>query len=357
MFALPTARVKPLHDVDLKPLNTLAIKASATTLFKLTELKELPDLFRQVQGLAQIRVLGGGSNLLITHDQAKPIVKIELLGVRQMSPTLLQQTKQPESQSPHDDVIIEAMAGEPWHSFVLHCLQQGWHGLENLSLIPGTVGASPIQNIGAYGVEVQERIHSLVAWNWRSNETREFTNEQCEFAYRDSFFKQARGQDWIVLAVRFALHRSLDVKTNYADLKAKLGSNPTPIEVSQAVCAIRQSKLPDPQKLPNAGSFFKNPVVSQQTLETIQNRVATPVPHWKQSHFTVKLSAAWLIDQAGWKGFRVGDAGVHQHHALVLVNYANATGKQIANLAADIRADIEKKFGITIEQEPILWAE
>ena len=253
--------------------------------------------------------------------------------------------------------IVEAEAGEPWHPFVQEMLARGLSGVENLSLIPGTVGAAPMQNIGAYGVELKDVFHSLVALDRENGELREFSLADCAFGYRDSVFKHQTGR-WLILRVRFKLSFAARLHLDYGPVRQRLqeqGINePTPMHVSRAICEIRSEKLPDPAVLGNAGSFFKNPVVPAELAERIKQThpglVAYPQPDGQ-----VKLAAGWLIEQAGWKGFREGDAGVHALQSLVLVNYGSATGRELLTLAQRIQADILERFGVTLEMEPNLY--
>jgi UDP-N-acetylmuramate dehydrogenase len=253
--------------------------------------------------------------------------------------------------------VIEAEAGEPWHPFVLWCLEMGLAGLENLSLIPGTVGAAPIQNIGAYGVEIKDVFHSLTAIDRQTGEQREFVRDECEFAYRDSLFKRQAGR-WLILRVRFLLPRAAELHLEYGPLRERLQQmgieKATPLHVSRAVCAIRREKLPDPAVLGNAGSFFKNPVVSAGLAAELKGRYPQLVAY-PQADGRMKLAAGWLIEQAGWKGFRDGDAGVHVLQALVLVNHGHASGPQLLSLARRIQDDIAERFGVELEMEPNLY--
>jgi UDP-N-acetylmuramate dehydrogenase len=251
-------------------------------------------------------------------------------------------------------VLVEAEAGEPWHPFVQWTLEQGLQGLENLSLIPGTVGAAPMQNVGAYGVEIKDVFAGLTALDRHSGELREFSLDECQFAYRDSRFKREAGR-WLILRVRFALARTGALHLDYGPLRQRLAeqgiSQPTASDVSRAICTIRREKLPDPAVLGNAGSFFKNPLVSADLAAQLRVQHADLVAY-PQADGQAKLAAGWLIEHAGWKGFRDGDAGVHQQQALVLVNYGTATGAQLLALARRIQADIQARFAVTLEIEP-----
>ncbi|HWH89944.1 MAG TPA: UDP-N-acetylmuramate dehydrogenase [Pseudomonas sp.] len=288
-----------------------------------------------------VLVIGGGSNLLLTADIPALVLRMATRGIRVRS----------------DDgnrVVIEAEAGEPWHPFVQHTLDQGFAGLENLSLIPGTVGAAPMQNIGAYGVEIKDVFAGLTALDRESGELRDFSLEECNFGYRDSVFKQQPGR-WLILRVRFELERAAHLHLEYGPVRQRLSEQgieqPTPSDVSRAICSIRSEKLPDPAVLGNAGSFFKNPLVPAAVVTQIKAQhpdlVAYPQPDGQ-----MKLAAGWLIERAGWKGFRDGDAGVHKLQALVLVNYGAATGLQLLDLAQRIQKDIADRFHVELEMEP-----
>ncbi|WP_064120384.1 UDP-N-acetylmuramate dehydrogenase [Pseudomonas fluorescens] len=286
-------------------------------------------------------VIGGGSNLLLTADIAALVLRMATRGIRVLS----------------DDgsrVVIEAEAGEPWHPFVQHTLALGFSGLENLSLIPGTVGAAPMQNIGAYGVEIKDVFAGLTALDRQTGELRDFTLEECNFAYRDSLFKQQPGR-WLILRVRFQLDRVAHLHLEYGPVRQRLTEQgieqPTPTDVSRAICSIRSEKLPDPAVLGNAGSFFKNPLVSAAIVAQIKAQHPDVVAY-AQADGQMKLAAGWLIERAGWKGFREADAGVHKMQALVLVNYGAATGLQLLDLAQRIQKDIAERFNVDLEMEP-----
>jgi UDP-N-acetylmuramate dehydrogenase len=292
----------------------------------------------------KLLVIGGGSNLLLTKDVDALVLRMASRGIR----------------ITHQDcgaAIVEAEAGEPWHPFVQEMLGRGLAGLENLSLIPGTVGAAPMQNIGAYGVELKDVFHSLVALDRQTGELREFSLADCAFGYRDSVFKHQTGR-WLILRVRLKLSFATSLHLDYGPVRQRLQEQgikePTPIQVSRAICAIRSEKLPDPATLGNAGSFFKNPVVSAQLAQQIKllhpGLVAYPLPGGQ-----VKLAAGWLIEQAGWKGFREGDAGVHALQSLVLVNYGTASGLELLSLARRIQTDILERFGVALEMEPNVY--
>ena len=329
-------------QVSLKPFNSFGVDVRA-------------QLFAEAHSDADVRealayatahdvpllVIGGGSNLLLTADIPALVLRMATRGIRLIS----------------DDgnrVVIEAEAGEPWHPFVQHTLVQGFSGLENLSLIPGTVGAAPMQNIGAYGVEIKDVFAGLTALNRQTGELRDFSLEECNFAYRDSLFKQQPGR-WLILRVRFKLDRAAHLHLEYGPVRQRLTEQgieqPTPSDVSRAICSIRSEKLPDPAVLGNAGSFFKNPLVSAALVEQIKAQHPDLVAY-AQADGQMKLAAGWLIERAGWKGFREADAGVHKLQALVLVNYGTATGLQLLELAQRIQKDIAERFNVELEMEP-----
>lgn len=333
-------------DASLQALNSFGLKVNARWLAQASSDAQV----REALALAKQRdlpllVIGGGSNLLLTADVDALVLRMSSRGIRLLE----------ESEA---GVLVEAQAGEPWHPFVLWSLAQGLMGLENLSLIPGTVGAAPMQNIGAYGVELKDVFVGLTALDRQTGELREFNLEQAEFAYRDSIFKREAGR-WLILRVRFMLHRQAALHLQYGPLQHYLEaqgiSAPTASDVSRAVCAIRSEKLPDPAVLGNAGSFFKNPVVSAELAQRLCAEHAGLVAYPQVGGVAdgqYKLAAGWLIEHAGWKGFREGDAGVHQQQALVLVNYGAATGVQLLALARRIQADIAERFGVALEIEP-----
>ena len=332
------------EHVSLKPYNSFGVEVSARWFAEARSDAEVRSALVEAQRLAlPVLVIGGGSNLLLTQDVEALVLRMASRGVRVLGER-------------NDQILIEAEAGEPWHPFVLWTLEQGLQGLENLSLIPGTVGAAPMQNIGAYGVEIKDCFAGLTALDRQTGELQEFSLEQCRFAYRDSRFKREPGR-WLILRVRFALARSGALQLDYGPLRQRLAemgiSSPTAADVSQAVCSVRREKLPDPAQLGNAGSFFKNPLVTQELAGQIRTEYPDLVAY-PAAAGQVKLAAGWLIDKAGWKGFRDGDAGVHRLQALVLVNYGAATGEQILALARRIQADIFQRFGVELEMEPNL---
>jgi len=297
--------------------------------------------FRQKHSL-DLMILGGGSNILLTQDYAGLIIQNKLRGI------------QSETFS-SKEVLVEVSAGENWHAFVQHCIANDWGGLENLSLIPGSVGASPMQNIGAYGCEIKDTFYSLRAMDIQDGSIHEFNAQQCKFGYRESIFKHEAKGRYIILSAKFKLSsKDHQIKTSYGAISQELEKmgihNPSIRDVSNAVIAIRKSKLPDPAVIGNAGSFFKNPVVENSIVEKIRSTNPHVVSYPAGENHS-KLAAGWLIEAAGWKGFRRGDAGVHALQALVLVNYGNATGKEIWQLSQDVVDDVASKFGVELERE------
>lgn len=330
------------ENLSLKPFNTFGVEARARLFAEAHSDEEV----RTALALAAERGLlllpiGGGSNLLLTGNIDALVLRMASRGIRILS-------------DDGERVIIEAEAGEPWHPFVLHTLELGLAGLENLSLIPGTVGAAPMQNIGAYGVELKDCFVGLTALDRHNGGLREFSLIECEFGYRESVFKRDIGR-WLILRVRFALQRTPRLQLDYGPLRQWLAEHgiesPTPTDVSHAVCAIRRSKLPDPAELGNAGSFFKNPLVDAELVARLRTEHPDLVAY-PQGDGRFKLAAGWLIERAGWKGYRQGDAGVHRLQALVLVNYGQAGGRELLDLAERIQADIEARFGVRLEIEP-----
>lgn len=339
MTALPL----PVADADLTPLNTFGLPARARRLLVLTSAGQLRALAASPEWVLMPRlVLGGGSNLIFTGDFRGTVLKVEIGGRRLVG-------------EDEEAWIVEAGAGENWHDFVRWTLAQGWPGLENLSLIPGTVGAAPIQNIGAYGLEMAERFASLEAVELATGAARVFTAADCGFGYRDSVFKRNPGR-WLVTAVRFRLPKRWAPVTRYADVARELDSQgvtqPTALQVSDAVIAIRRRKLPDPAVIGNAGSFFKNPVVDAATHARLAASHPA-MPAYPQADGSVKLAAGWLIEQAGWKGRDLGPVGCYERQALVLVNRGGAIGADVRRIAAAIQAEVQARFGVHIEPEPV----
>tara|TARA_Y100000758_G_scaffold301991_1_gene268948 strand:+ start:1367 stop:2392 length:1026 start_codon:yes stop_codon:yes gene_type:complete len=328
--------------VDLQPFNTMALAAPAAHFVQVRSDAELQAALALAEREGWLVTLfGGGSNMILAGPVPGLVIRMASRGRRVLS----RGTEQ---------VLIEAEAGENWHQLVCWSLDLGLNGLENLALIPGTVGAAPVQNIGAYGVELCDCFDSLQALDRQTGELCWFKRADCDFAYRDSRFKREAGR-YVILRVRLSLARQPRLAVGYAPLaeawKATGLRVPDARVVAALVAQIRQSKLPDPAVLPNAGSFFKNPVVSADQAQGLAQRFPA-MPQFAQADGSVKLAAAWLIDQAGWKGFRDGAAGVHKEQALVLVNHGGASGAQILQLAARIRADVLARYGVELEQEP-----
>lgn len=333
------------EQVSLKPYNTFGIDVKARYFSQAHDDQEVRQALAQAQqGGLPVLVIGGGSNLLLTRDIDALVLHMASRGRRVLS-------------DDGERIVVEAEAGEPWHPFVQWTLAQGYCGLENLSLIPGTVGAAPMQNVGAYGVEIKDVFVGLTALDRETGELRDFGLAECAFGYRDSLFKRNPGH-WLILRVRFALSRTLRAHLDYGPVRQRLAeqgvTEPTAQAISEAICSIRREKLPDPAELGNAGSFFKNPVVSAEQVERIRAQYPGVVAY-PQADGQVKLAAGWLIEQAGWKGHREGDAGVHRLQSLVLVNYGQASGAQMHALARRIQVDILERFGVELEMEPNLY--
>ncbi|TAG46098.1 MAG: UDP-N-acetylmuramate dehydrogenase [Betaproteobacteria bacterium] len=328
-------------NVSLKGRNTFGIAANAKRFAEVTDESALQRWANEHGKNERPFILGGGSNLLLTADIAEPVLHIAPLGIRVVEQDAA-------------SALVEAMAGEPWHAFVLWTLERGLCGLENLSLIPGYVGAGPVQNIGAYGVEIKERCERVVAVDLRTGELKTFSRGECAFGYRDSIFKHLERDRYAITRVYFRLSKTFSARVTYGDIQSELAANkvasPTARDVSNAVIAIRSRKLPDPAVIGNAGSFFQNPVVSVVKADELSAKHPTmaryPAPDG------VKLAAGWLIEHAGWKGRTINGAGVHEKHALVLVNHGGATGASLWQLAQMIQVDVLAKFGVQLEAEP-----
>ncbi|TKR32973.1 UDP-N-acetylmuramate dehydrogenase [Luteimonas gilva] len=336
-----SAPCRILHDASLRERNTFRIQAHAKRLIEVADAAALPEALAGES--ARPMVLGGGSNLLFAGDPDGALVA--LTGVRSKIVS-----------DDGDAVVVRSDAGLEWHALVMSMLARGLNGLENLALIPGTVGAAPIQNIGAYGVEVRDRIHAVEAFEPATGRSLRFAPAECEFAYRDSLFKREPDR-FVVTAVEFALSRDPAVQVEYAGIRDELAAmgvdgTPTPAQVADAVIRLRRRKLPDPAVIGNAGSFFKNPIVPSDQAAALQDENAALPIFRGDAETTRKLSAAWLIDACGWKGHRDGDAGVSEKHALVLVNHGAATGMQLLDLARRIADSVRKKFGVDLEPEP-----
>ena len=330
------------ENISLEPLNTfhVAAKARYYSLIKDAHMLQLLLHHPFIQNLPKL-VLGGGSNILFVKDFDGWVIQMALEGIKQVS-----------ADSTH--VLLRVGAGVSWHSLVVYCVEKGYAGIENLSLIPGTVGAAPIQNIGAYGVELSDVFESLEAIEIRTGALKKFTKEDCAFGYRESIFKNSLQGQYIILYVTLRLAKQPIFHTSYGDLQEVLaakGVKQLSIQaISDAVVHIRQQKLPDPTLIGNAGSFFKNPIVDQQVANRLKNEYPS-LPIYPQTNDQVKLPAAWLIEQCGWKGYRRGAVGVYSHQALILVNYGGASGQEIYQLAQDIQQSVAQKFGIQLVPE------
>lgn len=333
--------MKILHNTSLKDYNTFGIDVKARNFISVDTLEELKQVLRQNYG-EDLFLLGGGSNMLLTKDVESTVLHINLHGRK-----ILRETE--------TEVIVEAKAGENWHQFVLYTLDQDFGGLENLSLIPGNVGTAPIQNIGAYGVELKDTFVSCTALDLQTLEEKLFSAEDVNFGYRNSIFKTIAKGKYVITSVTFKLSKhSHSLHTNYGSINEALLekgiTTPNIRDISNAVIYIRQQKLPDPRVLGNSGSFFKNPEIDEKQLKDLQ--VEFPqIPYYPVSTGFVKIPAGWLIDRAGLKGYREGDAGVHKDQALVLVNYGLAEGKEILNLAVKVQERIKTIFKIDLEPE------
>jgi UDP-N-acetylmuramate dehydrogenase len=328
-------------NFSLKKYNTFGIEAKARQFVSVQSVDELITVLNENLTTKKF-ILGGGSNMLLTQDIDALVIHLDLKGKKIIDEN-------------DDFVWVESQGGENWHEFVIWTIDQNFGGLENLSLIPGNVGTTPIQNIGAYGVEIKDTFVLCEAIHIETQELIIFTNEKCKFGYRESIFKNEVKDEFIITSVVFKLtKKEHKLNTSYGAIEAELEkqhiSNPTLKDVSNAVISIRQSKLPDPKELGNSGSFFKNPVILKTDFEKIQQKFPE-MPHYVVSETEVKVPAGWLIEQAGFKGKRFGDAGIHKNQALVLVNYGNATGQEILAVAKDIQATIEAAFSISIQTE------
>jgi len=327
------------HYFSLKAYNTFSIEAVAKEFSVFNTPEELEELII-ASGKHHFLVLGGGSNILLTKNYDGYVLKNEISGIDIV--------KEDEHH-----VYVKAGAGENWHSFVMFCIDRDLAGVENLSLIPGNVGASPMQNIGAYGVELKDVFHDLEAYHIKNKKIVTFTHSDCRFGYRESVFKNKYKDQYVILNVTFRLDKVPHYNTSYGAIEEelkRLGKGVSIQTISQAVINIRSSKLPDPVKIGNAGSFFKNPTIPEEKYDGLK-KDHPGVPAYPQENGFVKIAAGWLIEQCGWKGYRKGDAGVHEKQALVLVNYGYATGKEIYDLSEEIKKSVVKKFKIELERE------
>jgi UDP-N-acetylmuramate dehydrogenase len=325
---------------NLKAFNTFGIDVDAKLFFKFSTLDELNILLTKFHE-QEILILGGGSNILFTQNVNQIVLKNELKGIEIIS-------------KDNQNVLLKVGAGEVWHEFVEFCLRHNFGGVENLALIPGNVGASPMQNIGAYGVEVKDVIEKVEALEIKTQKLHYFTNEKCKFGYRESIFKREMKNKFVITNVFFKLKINPEINATYGaiqkELEIKGVTNPTIKDISNVVISIRKSKLPDPKFIGNAGSFFKNPIINQKLYDKLKIQFQD-IPFYNVSFGFVKIPAAWLIEQAGWKGKTFGNYGVHKNQALVLVNYGGATGQEIWNLSSQIVEDVKNKFEIELERE------
>ena len=337
------------ENISLKPFNTFGIDAKARYFSSFASTEELSELLqeKEARNKEQLLILGGGSNVLFTKDFDGWVLKNGLKGIE-----LIKEDA--------DFFYVKAKAGEPWHDFVVYCIEHNYAGIENLSLIPGCVGASPMQNIGAYGVEIKDLFEELEAYHLYDKKIVKFNVKDCEFGYRESIFKRRYRNEFIILNVTFRLRKVPLFNTSYGAIEEELQKmKVTDLSIgniSQAVINIRSGKLPDPKVIGNAGSFFKNPTVQHEKFLKLQ-KLYPNIPNYSINNQPtdkeqfVKLAAGWLIEQCGWKGIRKGDAGCHAKQALVLVNYGNANGKEIYLLSEEIIESVEEKFGVKLERE------
>ena len=330
------------QNISLKPYNTFGIDAKAKYFSLFSNVEELNEILNsQFSILNPQLILGGGSNILLTKDFDGVVLKNEIKGIEIID-------------EDEDHVYVKAGAGENWHQFVLFCVKNNYGGVENLSLIPGNVGASPMQNIGAYGVEIKDVFYELEAFHKHEKIIQKFSLNDCGFGYRESVFKNKYKNQFVIASVGFCLHKKHVFNTSYGVINQeleKMGVKELTIQaLSQAVINIRSSRLPDPKEVGNAGSFFKNPVISNQQFEELKKEFRNIIA-FPSGNAHTKLSAGWLIEQCGWKGYRKGDAGCYDKQALVLVNYGNATGKEIYELSERIIQSVREKFNVFLERE------
>jgi UDP-N-acetylmuramate dehydrogenase len=330
------------ENISLKAFNSFGINATARYFGSFSSVDDLQLLLNTgIQSQRPALILGGGSNLLLTKDYDGLVLKNEVLGIK-------------EVHEDNDYVYVKAGAGENWHRFVLYCIERNWAGVENLSLIPGNVGASPMQNIGAYGVEIDDVFWDLEAYHLMDNKIITFTKSDCAFGYRESAFKRQYKDQFVILNVTYQLRKKPRFNTSYGAIEQELermGVKELSIKhISDAVINIRSSKLPNPAEIGNAGSFFKNPTVSMEQYNLLKSSFEHIVGYVNIDG-SIKLAAGWLIEQCGWKGYRKGDAGCHAKQALVLVNYGNAYGDEIYYLSEEILQSVKDKFGVILERE------
>ncbi len=334
--------MKLTENTSLKPHNTFGIDVRAKSFVEVISVDELREIYSDKRFSADRKlILGGGSNLLFTGNFGGLVIKNSIKGI-----ALISEDK--------DFYYVKAAAGENWHEFVMYCVNRNYAGLENLSLIPGNVGASPMQNIGAYGVEVKDVFYELEAFDVNEKTVRTFNKDQCKFGYRESIFKREAKDKYVITSVTYKLCKQPIYNTSYGAIEAELGKmgvkELSVAAISQAVCNIRNSKLPNPKEIGNAGSFFKNPEVSKLKQEELL-KAHPNIVSYSLENGSVKLAAGWLIEQCGLKGLRSGDTGVHKNQALVLVNYGNAKGQEIYDLSQKVLDAVKEKFGVELERE------
>ena len=328
-------------NISLKPFNTFGIDVNARHFAEFSSVDDLREIYKNLPS-EKIIILGGGSNVLFTENINGLVLRNSIRGIELIN-------------EDEDYYYVKSGAGEVWHEFVLYCINKNYAGVENLSLIPGSVGAGPMQNIGAYGVEIKDVFFELEAFNIKTQATETFNLTDCEFGYRESIFKRKHKNKYVIVSVTFKLRKKPVFNTSYGAIENELermGVKELSIKaISDAVINIRQSKLPDPKEIGNSGSFFKNPEISAQKFNSLKEIFPGIVGFHLENKERVKLAAGWLIEQCGWKGKRVGNTGAHKNQALVLVNYGDATGDEIYNLAMQIQKSVQEKFDVLLEPE------
>lgn len=334
-----------LQDISLKPFNTFGMDVHADYYTEITDVAHLREIAENTALPTKRFVLGGGSNVLLTHTLHGILLHNKIKGIE----------KEKEDE---DHVWVKVGAGEVWHDFVMYAIANHWAGVENLALIPGTVGAAPIQNIGAYGVEAKEVIDHVTAWHWEMQQEVPYQNAECAFGYRDSIFKHQLKDKVFITSVTFRLNKKPNFNTSYGAIEQELQKMDIQeisiAAIADAVIAIRSSKLPNPREIGNAGSFFKNPTIPIEQYDALKESFPA-IPSYPVNETMVKVPAGWLIEQCGWKGFRAGDVGVHEKQALVLVNYGTATGGAVWDLSDNIVKTVHDKYGIELEREVQVW--
>ena len=334
-----------LQDFSLKPFNTFGMDVHADYYTEITDVAQLREIAENTALPAKRFVLGGGSNVLLTHTLHGILLHNKIKGIE-------------KEKEDDDHVWVKVGAGEVWHDFVMYAIANHWAGVENLALIPGTVGAAPIQNIGAYGVEAKEVIDHVTAWHWEMQQEVPYQNAECAFGYRDSIFKHQLKDKVFITSVTFRLNKKPNFNTSYGAIEQELQKMDIQeisiAAIADAVIAIRSSKLPNPREIGNAGSFFKNPTIPIEQYDALKESFPA-IPSYPVNETMVKVPAGWLIEQCGWKGFRAGDVGVHEKQALVLVNYGTATGGAVWDLSDNIVKTVHDKYGIELEREVQVW--